>query len=73
MPPWVPVVIVVTLGVSLLVLVGVWLILRDRRRFRAETERLEGTNQSLSDTVGRFARGVHELREMFAWWKGPQP
>lgn len=76
MPPWVPIAIAVTLGVSLLVLLGVWLILRDRQRFRADTARLEGTNQSLSDTSGRLARLAHDFSETLAqmrWGKGPQP
>ena len=77
MPPWLHLALcVIAALVALLVLVGVWLIWRDRRRLTSAAERLERTNESLSDTAGRFARGVHDLREMFSqmrWGRGPQP
>lgn len=79
LPPLVHAAVYVTAALVIAgAIVGVWLIWRDRRRLRLlthATQRLENTNESLSDTAGRLGRLVHDLREalnQLRWGRGPQ-
>ena len=59
-PTWVIYTLAATGGLLvLIVLVGCWLIWRDRRRLSREAERLGDINRSLSDTGGKLARLSH--------------